>query len=1284
MPRGRLVCAGLCILLIGGASLILVPVVKADSFIGIYNGTPLIHFGLVDPARPPVVITGGTQMLVVAPQDPWALTIEAKGDLVNIEQPQIQIPASRLAWAVNDGNQPRWTPLQANTPQTVLDASIPTEDAGEIVRIDYRFCPSWADPPLPQQYATELCFTLSPDLDPKQSWVYPTPFWPDGTEVLTIGYWLPGIGLQQVEVTITDAEGGLVRKMRTNQLGGQWYEVFWDGLTGAGEIILPGIYYYEVIVLSREERIAAGIIEVANSPRSGQGTLCGRVTGADTGEGLVGAQVALYTRERRHTANRPTGGDGTYRLTLLPAGEYYLEASMPGYVAATTDIFYLDGHEECQLDLQLFPNRALDIDLQLSSRTVSMGDLLMAAVQITNSGTRDLEEVIGEMTVPAGFAYVGSQGETGRIYTRQAGSDSGGRIAWEVGPLGEGASAQAELWFLVGLDAAGRDSHIRARAIGHGAWGTVETEAVSKMVEVTAGPFIATSPRNLVDSHFVVPIGSDVSIEVEIEPHPAVAEPSIPFQDMQLERHIDRNPLVPVAEPLMLAGDWLHSHRLRFRLEGSEWAVEGGSWEHDSPQQQLSVGKFPIAGLQGATRFGPLVVRGFYGIPRMWPVFSLYPADNTSGPFALPKPLPLHGSVKAEIVSWDPIRGVWREEPSVLFRVDYAQGALTLGRAVGAHNSRGERQYILITYVGGTDTKGLGWKEAAVSMTHPGWGVVVNYLETGVNGQIRLMGMRGQITNDRWRLHGSLQTAVGDKASPWFDVTAALRPDCQTTDASALSSRSAGKLVVALEIHPGMRLGGGWGHEGVMHSGSWGITSEDIRTARADQPLDKLAFKIREQLTGMSPRTRQGVGPLAVVGKQSQTRAIAAEVDLVGGWMASFMARKEELSRQGNEMESKQGDSIQRWEQRLNYQAVGLPHWSLGYGQQVAHYSADENKSHYGLLEVEGELPNLEWGAQLALTQNLTGEVMNKAGQPIKAVAGFSARYGKGKLRPYVNGRQGSSPVLAGNRTPSSFEEWTVGIESDVTENLEVSVAHSNKRASDGTIRVAGSREQSYTTSRSETLSLAARYAFLEKWSVRGSGEWVTNSGGGWDKPQWRGSIELEGKLDGGILLELGWARSQRLGALRAGQWVDQLQLDVQQLPYRAGSEAKLVVGTSLVEGNLEGWEVISETVLELNNLWEAWARATVKAVNNNLTGTLITQQGIIRLSRRLSPRLAGFVQIGGWQQIDKAELGYSLGLSYQIVPGLNWITGYTWPINHGHPGFLSVKPGVFVQLFAH
>ena len=153
-------------------------------------------------------------------------------------------------------------------------------------------------------------------------------------------------------------------------------------------IVRAGVYYYQVILLTTNETIAAGIIEVAHHRYAGKSRFAAALCGQTPGKGWRVPRV-LYTRERRQAAGGITDMDGNYRLDHLPAGDYYLEASLPGYLAAVSELFYLDGHGEREISLKLFPNRALDLDLQLSTRSLAVGELVGISLRVTNSGTRD-------------------------------------------------------------------------------------------------------------------------------------------------------------------------------------------------------------------------------------------------------------------------------------------------------------------------------------------------------------------------------------------------------------------------------------------------------------------------------------------------------------------------------------------------------------------------------------------------------------------------------------------------------------------------------------------------------------------------------------------------------------------------------------------------------------------------------------------------------------------------------------------------------------------------------
>ena len=1263
--------------------------VRANSFIGVYDGNPLIHFGDADPARPPVVVTGGTQLLILAPQDSWTLAIEAKGDLATTKEPKVTIPASRLAWAIYDSHPPRWTPLEACRPQIVLSQADPTGEGGRAVRIDYRFSPSWEDPPIAGGYSTDLCFTLSPDLDPMQSWVYPTPFFLDGMEVLTIGYWLPGSGPWQVEVVITDTRGEVVRKIRATQLGGQWQQAIWDGFTPDGDLIPPGTYHYQVMLLSTQEPIAAGIIEVAGIKYAGQSTIRGQVSGGDTGKGLAGAQVVLYTRERRQVATCQTRGDGTYQLAFLPAGEYYLEASLPGYVSVSSDTFVLDGYEERDIDLTLLPNRALDIDLRLDSKTVAVGDLLKATLRVTNSGTRDLLEVICEVELPAGFTLMEGTESKGQVHAKSKGGDPGNRVLWEVGPLREGESVEAAIWLLVGLDTPADGALIKAQATGYGSLQKVETQMVAKQVEVAPGPFMATTPRTLVDGHLILPLGPDVLMEVRMEPDKAIAGPGLPFEVTKPEKYIDRSPLVSIADPMPLVLGSSLPHKLRLRLEGSNWAMEGGSWKHSLPQPLQEVS---LIGIQGARRLGALILRGFYGTPQAWPSFCLYPANNTSGPFELPSPFPIADSVNVQILSYDPVRGVWHEEPPVLFRVDHVKGAVTLGRAIGAYNPRGQRQYVLVTYSEGPSAKNMAWTEVEAVLEQPGWEVAASYLQAGTRGELRLAGLRSQIVGQGLHLKGSVQTTLASKLSTGLDLDAVLPPvdNVKPSRVYTLRDKSAWQLLAALEMHPGLRVGGGLSQEGSVYTGFWGLTTKGAKkdAAQGKKGLGRLVQNLEEQLTLALPGAKRGQDSLTIPDKRWEAKALGLEFDLASGWTTSLVMHKEELveSKPGTAKPTT-GKGTSGWVQRLHFEAAGLPRWSLGYGQLVTNHLSHKGKHHYGFVEVQGKVQAVEWDAKLSLIEENSKDMTSKGKSPIQVVAEVGAAFEKGTMRPHINVRQGASVVDDSRQSLGGFEEWVIGIDSRLTDKLEVSLAHLSKKeleSNASNLRKEANTKQA--SSGKETVSLVARYVLWEDWILRGQGEWLTSTGdrGG---PYWQGGIELEANLDRDMALDLGWRRSQRSDSAGVRQWVDAFRLDVnQRRPGNTCYEKRLHLGTSLWEGKLHGLEMAGEALLKPDELWEIWGYGATKMAKAHGIGNIFTHQGILRLARRLKSRLAGFVQIGGWQQPQRSELGYSLGLSCELAQGLHLAAGYTWPIHQSESegGLLSVKPGVFIQLFAY
>ncbi|NLY52627.1 MAG: hypothetical protein GX063_06930 [Firmicutes bacterium] len=1296
---------------------------EAGGMIGLYNGSPVISFGHVDPALPPVVVTGGTQLLIISPQDRWTLSIEARGDLVNRGQPEVQIPASRLSWAVNDGGVPNWTPLEAYTSQTVYGPAEPTEKNGQLIRIDYRLSPSWDDPPLPWEYTTELCFTLSPDLEPLHSWVHPTPFIPDGNSLLTIGYWVPGSGPSAVEVRITDADGTVVKVLSAVQEGGKWQEIAWDGRIvadskGTYEFIRPGVYYYEVVLLPAKKTIAAGIIEVAYHRYAGQGRVHGRILRADTGEALPGAQIVLYTRERRQAAVGITGEDGTYRLEYLPAGEYYLEASLPGYLPAVSDLFYLDGYEERQISLKLLPNRALDLDLQLSTKTVEVGELLWITLRLTNSGTKDLLGAVVEVLIPQGFAYVGGKAARGRIGIdeKDGARGSGTKLKWEAGPLRQGESLQAEVWVLAGLDVLPRSAKVQAQAAGFTEARKLDTGRISRLVEVTSGGFIAASPRTTIDAHLSIPLAKQASLELRLEPDSAAAYPGPPFGADQEQGKQHRNPLVSTAEPLTITLGDLPPHGLRIRSEGVNWAVEGGSWRHFLPPGRLPIDELAIAGVQGALRRGDVVFRGFYGVPEAWPHFKLFPADNTSGPFALSKPLPSHGSVDVRVLSWDSQRGVWQEEAPVIYRVDYSRGTVTLGKAVSSHNARGDRQYILIIYTqSGPAGENIIWKEASMTLTKPKLEFMGSYVEVGDELGLKLAGIRGRFIDSNLILQGSLQTTL--ESTLVAGLEALVQDGSQGRqapgDKSSPASRSAWQLIGAVEVYPGLRVGGGWGGEGREYTGFWGVTSQEGGggASLVGSSLTRLVQNLWDQLSSSGPTAQLGMGPLALAEKESRRWALGMEVDLSENWWASFTAKKEESSGRignasGNQVGSLHGAKAEvstGWEQRVTYEAEGLPRWSLGYGRKAAE-SFKKEQSHYGLIEADGKVENLEWRGRIFLIQNLAGDGGNRSlegERPIQAVAELSAKYGGGRFRPRIGGRLGASLIGGDRFTQRDFQEWSIGLDGDINDHLKVSIAHTDRYRFSGIggthgvadYGISAAAKDSGSDTRlqpgiddySQAVSLSARYSKKENWSLSGMGEWVRDDGD--NQPSWQGSMELETRLDSNLTLKLCWSGTEENLPFQGdtNRWLDRFTLTLSQEgdegPWR---KREVLLGASLEGTKVLAWDVGAEGTLRLEP-WEIWTWAAVKSVESPLTGQLVTKQGVLRLSRRLKEPWSGFLQLGSWQQLDKAEIGCSLGVSCEVTQGFSITAGYTWPIRWegSKGGYLSIQPGLFVQLFA-
>ena len=185
----------------------------------------------------------------------------------------------------------------------------------------------------------------------------------------------------------------------------------------------------------------------------------------------------------------------------------------------------------------------------------------------------------------------------------------------------------------------------------------------------------------------------------------------------------------------------------------------------------------------------------------------------------------------------------------------------------------------------------------------------------------------------------------------------------------------------------------------------------------------------------------------------------------------------------------------------------------------------------------------------------------------------------------------------------------------------------------------------------SQAVALSARYSKGESWSLTGTGEWTRSDGGGFQR---QGSLELETSLGCNFALQLCWSGGEEFLPFQAEtQWVDRFTLTLrQEEPDGLWTNRQVLVGTSLKGAKALAWEAAAEGTLHLKP-WEVWSRAVVKSVSNPLAGQLVTAWNTpVPPTERASGR---FVQLGlgsSW----RAELSCSLGVSWEVVPGISML----------------------------
>lgn len=1337
-----------------------VPVAEASTFIGLDNGKPLVHFGTLDPALPPVVVSNAAQLRVVSPTSSWTLSIEAMEDLIDSLQPGRVIPASRLAWAVHTDSAPQWTPLQAGSSQTVLADQPPTGGEGRLVGLDLRLSPSWEDPPSAGTYETDLRYTLSPGVDLNYSWVSPTPFCPDGTAVATIGYWLPGSDLQDVEVKITTVTGEGVRVLAKTQVAGKWETINWDGRNTSGEIVPPGTYNYEVVVLSASTTIAAGSIEVVAERYGGSGVITGRVTDVNSGEPLSGVNVVLYTTKRQRVAGITTSVTGSYRLAYLPADDYYLEVSLPGYITVTTDVFHLDPGQERRMDIELMHNHALFLQLAVFPEMVTVGDILLLTLKISNTGTRNLLTTMLTVQVPPGLHYLGGTVPAGELHFL-ARDSSFSQLIWETGSLGLRESLRVELRFVVGPDCPLTKNDFVASAVGYSEDVRVEAPPVRHPVRWENGPFVPSTPQDLLDIDLVTPVGDQTVVRVFARAEEAEKGPGVPFSSRTGQSLSVPSRVLPVSEPLVVSGGGNVSHKVRLRAEGSMWAAEIGRWEGRLLPQPGGTDDFSVTGIQGAIGNGFWRLRGLYGIPDGDRVTRVFPANNTAGPFCLSEHPVKPGSATVVIASRRPDTGKWQEEKPVLCNLDYRSGILFLAQPVAARGPGGEERFIMVSYTTLVEAKTSRWVELALELSDSlgRAGMVAHYWQSNRAGcQTGILGIQARGSCGKGlRLEGSIQSVVRavrpDLVNPPAAGTDADPKKPTSSPVAALSGsfmtgRIRWQLGAALQLRPDLKVGGGYLWRGEEFPGQQYMTMSpglgSCQVAETDE-LDSFLFQLEDKLTDPSLipwDSRSDPDPNR--GRVRQAFVLGTELSISPAWQLEVLGGKEQYG--GEEVLLSLGERMvfagQReancwWETGLEYQATGLPHWWLGYGRRrhkrtyAEDRSAEVENEHYGILTVEGRQDRFVWKTQMRLGQSwLSISDVKKDNNPVWIETEFQASYNLEEgIRPYVGIRHHLPVTIPKNAVWESSRsyELEVGMDGQLNERLQLGISQKwDGAVADSVCKQGNGQRNDYADTR-----VSARYQLTDQWALRGSmhrKQARVDVAESQSPPpgRWEAGVGLEGRLFPGLSLFGEYERTLAVDANEREEPVNETAGPVDRLAIvlkygeeqRGNRYLELAFRQHRAGKSLSSVEFEATANTPLGRLWEIWTHAAAKTSAWSPSGgselvalkrvelptrsqlqpdskmpeqmqcgsqEVTTQQLVVRVSRRLGSRLAGFIQTGVFtESFNRYDVGYGLGLSYRLNSHVSLLAGYSWPVarNDYDEGRLTSRQGLFMQVY--
>ena len=243
-------------------------------------------------------------------------------------------------------------------------------------------------------------------------------------------------------------------------------------------------------------------------------------------------------------------------------------------------------------------------------------------------------------------------------------------------------------------------------------------------------------------------------------------------------------------------------------------------------------------------------------------------------------------------------------------------------------------------------------------------------------------------------------------------------------------------------------------------------------------------------------------------------------------------------------------------------------------------------------MEVDGYLADLEWGARLEISQEIGQSGKQDSlpwSNPLVATGELKAAYEHGRVRPYLHGRQGVFHPGLGEKSSPGQEEWTIGVEGELSEAFSLRLAHTRRRDAYGPANRGdqglGDLERSQNR---DTLSIGAQYMMGEKGRLEGTYEWPTGPKASSNQVAWRGSLELERELSPNAFLRLGWVRRQDTLISPVREPWDRINLEL-----ALGDASQMLSTTKLnLAAHLEGpnpWLGASGEEVGICRVWEIW-----------------------------------------------------------------------------------------------